>query len=395
FIRDYFIQLKKGSADTIAGWVQLDGENLKQEVAIIIPEIDLTHTGKADKNGRLAFECKAKGLELWSPQHPKLYDVVLESGQDRITDRIGFRTLETRGTQILLNGKPIFLRGISVHDEIAVQRGRVTSRGDALRIVNDALELGCNFIRLAHYPHNEHTIRVADEKGLLVWSEIPVYWAIQFENPQTYELAEQMLTEMITRDKNRACVAFWSMMNETQFTDARLEFIRKLIAKTRHLDDTRLIAAATYPHRLKNGHYTVKDPLMGDLDVIGCNQYIGWYIGNPPDAASITWEKPIDKPLIFSELGGAALAGYHADDETAWSEEFQETIYRSQVEMIKRVDFLAGMSPWALYDFREPNRGLLKEQDKHNRKGIISNRGQYKKAYYVLRNFYHELAEKE
>ena len=140
---------------------------------------------------------------------------MLSSGADKVRDSIGFRTIETRGTQILLNGKPIFLRGISMHEEAPIRGGRAFSQEDAETLLGWASELGCNFVRLTHYPHSENMTRLADRMGLMVWSEIPVYWDIDWENPATLQNAENQLRDMIARDHNRASVVFWSLSNET------------------------------------------------------------------------------------------------------------------------------------------------------------------------------------
>lgn len=110
-----------------------------------------------------------------------------------VRDRIGFRTIERRGTEIFLNGEPIFLRGISVHEDDR-DTGKVTSDEDIRRRFAHAKELGCNFLRLAHYPHHERAAEIADALGLLLWEEIPVYWAIDFENPATLRDANNQLT---------------------------------------------------------------------------------------------------------------------------------------------------------------------------------------------------------
>jgi beta-glucuronidase len=200
-------------------------------------------------------------LTLWSPDNPKLYDVVVETETDRVPDQIGFRSIETRGTEILLNGRPIFLRGISMHEEAPVRGGRAYSREDASTLLGWAKELGANFVRLAHYPHNELTIREADRMGILLWSEIPVYWTILWDNPATLENARTQLSEMIARDKNRAAVVIWSVANETPLSDARLSFLKNLVSHARSLDDGRLVSAAMERHYLNPTTQMIDDPL--------------------------------------------------------------------------------------------------------------------------------------
>jgi beta-glucuronidase len=328
---------------------------------------------------------------LWFPEDPKLYEVVVEAETDQVRDQIGFRSIEARGTDILLNGRPIFLRGICMHEEAPFRGGRAYSRDDAVTSLGWARELGANFVRLAHYPHNEVIIREADRLGILLWSEIPVYWTIQWENAATLENARKQLSEMIERDKNRAAVVIWSVANETPLSEPRLSFLKNLVSQARSLDSTRLVSAAMERHYLNPTTQMIDDPLGEFLDVLGCNEYVGWYDGLPDKADRIEWKSKYDKPLIMSEFGADALFGHHGDALTRWSEEYQEDLYRHQIGMLRKIPFLRGTSPWILMDFRSPRRPLPGIQDYWNRKGLISNRGEKKKAFYVMQQWYREL----
>src|SRR5882724_8874543 len=156
---------------------------------------------------------------------------------------MGFRTVETRGMDILINGKSVFLRGISLHEEDPLRGGRACTEAEARLLLGWARDLGCNYVRLAHYPHSEYMARVADEMGLLLWEEVPVYWTIHWADPATYANAEGQLTELINRDRNRASVIIWSMANETPISPERTAFLGKLVTCARALDPTRLISA--------------------------------------------------------------------------------------------------------------------------------------------------------
>ncbi|HEY0727726.1 MAG TPA: glycoside hydrolase family 2 TIM barrel-domain containing protein [Pyrinomonadaceae bacterium] len=392
FVHDYFIQLQRGSRNRIGGWVKLAGEKPAQQVTIRIPEANISRSFTTDENGFVAIDFAAD-LSLWSPENPKLYDVVIEAQMDRVSDRIGFRSVETRGTEILLNGRPIFLRGVCLHEEAPLRGGRAYSRDDALKLLGWAKELGANFVRLAHYPHNEFMVREADRMGLMVWSEIPVYWTILWENPETLENARNQLSEMIVRDKNRASVVIWSVANETPLSDARLAFLKNLVAHARSLDSTRLLSAAMERHYINPTTQMIDDPLGEYLDVLGCNEYVGWYDGLPAKADRLEWKSNYNKPLIMSEFGADALYGHHGDASARWTEEYQEDLYKHQVAMLKRIPFLRGTAPWILTDFRSPRRPLPGIQDYWNRKGLISNRGEKKKAFYVMQQWYRELQE--
>ena len=390
FIHDYFLQLKKGSKDEVAGWVKLGGSTAPQKVTIEIPEASVKQSVNSDANGYAAVSFKAR-LNLWAPENPKLYLVNLSISTDSIAERIGFRSIETRGTDIVLNGKPIFLRGISMHEESPLRGGRAFSEDDARLLLTWAQELGANFVRLAHYPHNEYMTRVADEMGILVWSEIPVYWTILWDNPETLANARTQLDENITRDKNKASVILWSVANETPVSEARLRFLKELVDHARKLDPTRLLTAANERHYADAKTQVVDDPLGEYLDVLGCNEYVGWYDGLPEKADGLEWKVPSNKPLIISEFGADALFGYHGDASVRFTEEYQKKLYEHQLKMLKRIPSLRGMSPWILTDFRSPRRPLPRIQDFYNRKGLISNRGERKQAFYVLQSFYREL----
>ncbi|MEN3326681.1 MAG: beta-glucuronidase [Acidobacteriota bacterium] len=390
FVQDYLIQLQKGSRQRVSGWVKLAGDKLNQQVTVRIPEAGLTKTFTTDARGFAEIDFNAD-LKLWSPESPKLYDAIIEAETDQVRDQIGFRSIETRGTDILLNGRPIFLHGVCIHEEAPLRGGRAYSREDARTLLGWAKELGANFVRLAHYPHNEFMIREADRMGILVWSEIPVYWTIQWENAATFENARNQLGEMIARDKNRAAVVIWSVANETPLSDTRLTFLKNLVAHARSLDATRLMSAAMERHYINDTTQMIDDPLGKYLDVLGCNEYVGWYDGLPEKAERLEWRSTYEKPLVMSEFGGDALFGHHGDAATRWTEEYQESIYGHQIAMLKKIPFLRGTSPWILTDFRSPRRPLPNIQDYWNRKGLISNRGEKKKAFYVLQQWYREL----
>jgi beta-glucuronidase len=388
FIDDYFIQLDPKKDNTITGWIKLNGVSSSQKVKLKIPEVETEKIFVTDDKGFCSFSFDER-LNLWSPESPKLYDVIIETDKDKIVDQIGFRKIEVEGTDIKLNGKPIFLRGISMHEESPIRGGRAYSIQDAETLLTSAKELSCNYVRLSHYPHNENMTRLADKMGIMVWSEIPVYWTILWDNTDTYKLASQQLSEMINRDKNRSSVIIWSVANETPRGESRLKFLTGLINEARKLDPTRLISAAT-ELTYKDFTITVDDPLSEKLDVIGANEYLGWYSYSIGEIKDFSWNSNFNKPLIISEFGGGAIYDLHGDEHTRWTEEFQNAIYREQLLMMDKIDFLKGMSPWILYDFRSPRRPLPEIQDFYNRKGLISTDGNKKQAFYTLQKFYKE-----
>lgn len=388
FVDDGWIRL--GTDGRIAAGIRLNGPGAANApVKVGIAALGVTIEGKTDADGQWTGSVAApKKLERWSPESPKLYDVTFQSGEDSLTDRVGLRTIEVKGEDILLNGKSIFLRGICLHEEEfgdnPVRSITPASARALLLEVKDGLN--GNFVRLAHYPHSEAMTRMADQLGLLVWSEIPVYWRVDWNNKDTLANARAMLRENIERDRNRASVILWSVANETPVNDARTSFLRTLIADVRALDPSRLVTAALLAGR-KGNVQTIDDPLAGDLDVMAVNTYNGWYTPDAlADVANIQWASPVKKPLIFSEFGADAQYGYR-DDAAAphkFSEEFQAEYYRQTLAMARKVPFLRGLAPWILKDFRSPRRQHPVHQQGWNRKGVLSNMGQRKQAFFVL-----------
>jgi beta-glucuronidase len=393
FIRDYLVQLKKNDKNTLTGYVQLDGAADGETVSIEIPELGVVHPVTTRK-GYASFEFRVEKINYWSPESPKLYEVLVRSKLQRLPDQIGFRTISTEGPNILLNGKSIFLRGISIHEENSQRAARAYSEADALVALTWAKELGCNYVRLAHYPHNEHMLRLADRMGLLVWEEIPVYWTVDFASAATLKSAKQQLTEAMTRDRNRAAIIIWSMANETPPSDPRNAFLLQLIEHSKTLDSTRLLSAALERHEKEGDSSTqVLDDKIGEqLDIVAFNQYIGWYGGKPEDAPKVKWDIRFNKPVLMSEFGGDALQGLHGSRDERWSEEYQEYLYQQTLLMVEKIPNFRGLSPWILADFRSPKRVLPDIQDGWNRKGLISNRGIKKKAFFTLQAFYDKIA---
>ncbi|OIQ79922.1 beta-glucuronidase [mine drainage metagenome] len=392
FIQDYSVQLKKGDKNTITGFIKLNNASSSQKVSVNIPELQIVQALQTNDSGYVQFQINSNKIKYWSPDAPKLYDVFIQTSYQKIKDKIGFKTIETSGPDILLNGKSIFLRGISIHEENGIRGGRAYSKEDAQMLLNWAKELGCNYVRLAHYPHNENMLRLADKMGIMVWEEIPVYWTIDFKNQSTLNNAKNQLTDLITRDKNRACSIIWSVANETPATDERNLFLINLVRHARSLDSTRLVSAALL-HRGENGVGIIDDKIGAYFDIVAFNEYTGWYGGSLEDAPNNKWVTPYNKPIIVSEFGGGALQGLHGSKEERWTEEYQEYLYKQNLLMLEKIPNLRGMSPWILTDFRSPRRLLPGIQDGFNRKGLISNKGIKKKAFYVLKDFYKKIQD--
>ena len=391
FISDYFIQLKKHSFNEVQGWVKLNGAHSRQNVEIKIPELKIVYKSKSDDTG-LAEVKFSSGFDLWSPENPRLYKIIIQCETDTIVDNIGFRSIEAKGSKILLNGKPVFLKGINIHEENPFRAARAFSESDASILLTWAKELGCNMVRLAHYPHNEYMIRLAEKMGIMVWDEIPVYQQIEFSTPGVSDKMDLTMREMVNRDKNRCGVIVWSLSNETSPSPSRDRALVNLSDKCRQLDSTRLITSVINDQHYNNNAINVWDTLYRHFDIISLNEYLGWYVpwqGRPED---VKWNFVCkDKPIVISEFGGEALYGNNKgpkDEAASWSEEYQEQIFKDQVEMLKAIPNLCGTFPWLLVDYRSPGRMHPVYQNGWNRKGLLSDHGDKKKAWYILKAYY-------
>lgn len=332
---------------------------------VLIPELGVdVPVSVAAGEGRARI---AADPALWSPGSPRLYDVEVVFGSDVLRERIGFRRIAVDGTRILLNGEPIFLRGACVHED-DLELGRVTSEADIRRRFAHAQELGANFLRLAHYPHHPLVARIADEMGMLLWAEIPVYWAIDFANPATFADAHNQLMEMIARDGNRASVVIWGVGNENADTEARLSFMAGLARAAREADPTRLVSAACLINRQD---FSIADRLAAELDVIGLNEYFGWYEPDFSGLERLIANSDPGKPVIVSETGADALAGHRGAGRVLFTEDWQAEFHRRQFGLISGVSWIAGYAAWLLYDFRSERRQTGFQRG-FNRKGLIA-----------------------
>ena len=391
YIQNYFFFLDKNSLNEkekrIIVKAELNKKILGENIEITIPQLNKKQIFATNSEGKISGIIKANNLLLWTPENPILYDIGLKLNDEIIKDDIGFRIIETSGKKILLNGKPIFLRGVSIHEEKSNGGGRANSPEDAKNLLGWAKELGCNFVRLAHYPHNEYMIREAEKLGIMVWSEIPVYWTISWDNINTFQNSKNQLKNMINRDKNRANVIIWSIANETPRSKIRDKFLSQLSIYAKSLDNTRLISMAMEVTGRKKQVNIVEDNMSKYVDIISINEYYGWY-RRVKYLNRITWEIPYNKPIIITEFGGGAKYGYHGNKNQRWTEEFQENLYIQTVEMLNKIKGLAGTTPWILKDFRSPRRVLNGIQDYYNRKGLVSDKGEKKKAFYIMQKWY-------
>ena len=400
FIKDWFIRLAPdGSFSTLLVDVEIEGstekgavksEQVNGKAMLEIPELGIKQEIEVSE-GKGKAKISASP-ELWSPENPKLYDVVVSfgsgGGSDKVCDRIGFREVKTNGHDIILNGKKIFLRGVSIHED-HFSLGKTTNPEIIRQSIRDLKEMNGFYFRLSHYPHDRHFARIADEEGVLLWEEIPVYWAVAFDSPVAYNDAENQLSELILRDRNRASVIIWSVGNENADSNSRLTFMSKLAQKARALDESRLVSAACL---IDHEKLQIRDRLADFLDVIGINEYYGWYDPDFDKLPKILNNSKPGKPVLICEFGADARLGQRGSVDELLTEDKQKRLYEQQIETFKKCPYIAGISPWIFYDFRCPRR-LNRFQQGFNRKGLIdADRKTRKPAFYVMQKCYEEVS---
>ena len=380
FIKDWFVYLVP---DGTFSKIHVD-VTCPQEikcVKIIIPALNIEQEVKSNE---AVIEFDSKELVLWSPENPFLYDVYIKCAQDEIHDRIGFREIRTQGNDILLNGKKVFLKGVCVHED-HYRLGKATKPSIIRQTIRHLKEMNGNYLRLAHYPHSRDFARIADEEGVLLWEEIPVYWAIAFNNSESFSDAENQLSELILRDRNRASVIIWSVGNENDDTDERLSFMSRLALRAKKMDSSRLVSAACLVNHVS---LKIEDRLSEFLDVFGINEYYGWYDPDFDKLPAILRNSNPEKPVLICEFGGGARGGQRGTVDDFFTEDKQKALYEKQVAVFKQCPYIAGITPWILYDFRCPRR-TNRYQEGFNRKGLIAEDRETKKlAFYVMQDFY-------
>jgi beta-glucuronidase len=343
-------------------------------------------------------------IKPWSPEHPALYTLVVRGPEGREhRTRFGFRQIGVRGSRILLNGEPIFLRGINRH-ELYPGRGMTPTPEAERSDLEDIKALGCNFVRLCHYQQHPRVYDLADELGLLLWSEIPAWQSsrLTLSDPEVWRVyGAPQLREMILQNRNHPSVIFWSVANEVPSeTTAVRDYIVRAAAYVKEIDPTRLVTFAS--SRL------LSDICYDAVDVIATNEYFGWYYGKMSDVGPLLdnlHRKYPQKPIVVSEFGAGCARGRKPAALPArafdYSEDYQVKLLRSQLSQIlapERSGYVAGSMIWVYNDFPDPARIAPSQPSGHpfvNLKGIVTQHRQKKRSYSVVKEMYQAHAARE
>ena len=444
FIQNAYLQLNPDNLSEALFKLEMNEESSGHMIKLEIPELKFKAEYKTNSLGAITETIKINP-QLWSPLNPKLYEVKISSDAETISDKIGFRSIKTSGQKIYLNNYEIQFKGIAMHSEPIGIAGPAFSKAHFQKLLLTAKDLNINFIRAAHYPYTRHLAKVADQLGLMLWEEVPVYWNIDWGNSKTLNIAKNQITRLVQRDQNRASVVVWSVANETPLSSSRMKFLNALLAEIELDDSSRLSTAALLSGSEEQFRslvlvlalqgaksqwvspkekaifrlildqakipieselsfsLSIDDPLGESVDLISYNEYFGWYYVTffteqmmisegtlrklmfevMPD---IKINSSFDKPIHISEFGAGAKYGNHTNK--IWSEEYQAKLYKHQLEMLSNNPQIQGISPWVFKDFRAMLRPLPGIQDFYNRKGLIDEDGNKKEAFEVLADFY-------
>ena len=444
FIRNAYLQLNPENFTQALFKLEMNNKFAGQEISLEIPELQFSNKFITNSSGAITENIKINP-QLWSPSNPKLYEVIISSANESIKDEIGFRSIKTQGQKIYLNNTEVKFKGIAMHSEPIGIDGPAFSQEHFKELLLTAKELNINFVRAAHYPYTRHLAKIADQFGLMLWEEVPVYWNIDWDNPETLSIAKNQIARLVQRDQNRASVVVWSVANETPLSESRMKFLHALLSEIELTDSSRLTTAALLSgseeqfrslvlvlalqgakskwvdpkeksifksildqanisiDRELNFSLSIADPLGETLDLISYNEYFGWYYVTFFTDQMMIAEGTLrqlmfevmpkikissifNKPIHISEFGAGAKYGNHTNK--IWSEEYQAKLYKHQLEMLSNNPQIQGISPWIFKDFRAMLRPLPGIQDFYNRKGLIDENGNKKEAFKVLADFY-------
>lgn len=347
-------------------------------------------------DGRAQVELRVADAQFWSPDTPRLYDLIVELTRggavvDRYVLPIGIRTIQVAGDQLLLNGKPIYLMGFGRHEDFPI-----TGRGivPAVIVKDYALLkwIGANSFRTSHYPYSEQMMDLADRLGFLVIDETPAVGLFFTEDglARRLELCRQYTQALIARDRNHPSVIMWSLANEP-YSDhpSAKPFFRDLYDLAKSLDATRPVTLVS--------HKGVLEESFEFCDVLTLNRYYGWYseVGRLEDGTA-KLEEEIDamyrkfrKPFIMTEFGADTIPGHHAQPPEMFSEEFQAEMIERYIRALRARPFVVGEHIWNMCDFKTGQ--AIRRMAGMNCKGVFTRDRRPKLAAHRLRELWKRL----
>ena len=369
---------------------------------------------KDGKEGVLYVE----NARLWQVRNAYLYRLRIRimDGEELIDEyeqEIGIRTVKVEGTDILINGEPVYLKGFGKHED-----SDIVGRGFSIGIMKRDFELmkwiGANSFRTSHYPYSEEIYQMADREGFLIIDEVPAVGMFQslmnfmeastgkqtafFEKETTPVLLKahlRAIEEMIARDKNHPSVVAWSLLNEPETTnEAAVPYFKEVFDFANKLDmqkrpRTFALIMNSLPDTCKCYQFS---------DIIALNRYYGWYMKGGYEICVAeelfrkemdAWkEKKLNKPFIFTEYGADTLASEHKLPSVMWSQEYQDEYLKMTHEVFDSYDFIKGEQIWNFADF-QTTEGIMRVNG--NKKGVFTRQRQPKDIAYKLKERWENL----
>lgn len=352
-----------------------------------------------NKYGKIKRTVKLDDAALWSPQQPNLHEIHVRFGEDDMRERIGLRTVEVHGRDILINGQPQQLLGFCRH-EAHPQFGCGLPSQLIASDIQQIKAMGCNFIRGSHYPQDVRFLDLCDEMGICVWNET-IGWqhtAEHLNDPKFMAAQITQCNEMVASSINRPSVIIWGILNESHSHDEACRAgYETLLAKLRELDPTRPLTYAC--------NHPMDDKCLDLVDIISINTYPGWYgteledIAGHLDKISDRMDEigQGDKPMILSEIGAGAIYGWRDDHETRWTEAYQARLLETVIRHIFfQGDRWCGLSIWQFGDCRTSHevRKAIGRPRAFNNKGVVDEYRRPKQAFTTVKDLFQQLKNK-
>ena len=343
----------------------------------------------------VVFEREFDCVKPWSPKNPELYlleTVVCLNGValDDLIERIGFRTVEIRGSEVYLNHERVYFLGFNRHEDYggvgcAIPLQLMTHDMDLLQ------DMGANAVRTCHYPNDERFLDLCDERGILVWEENHAR-GLTLENMQNPNFEQQCgdcIREMIENHYNHPAIVIWGILNEcASETKEGRRMYQKQYEQIRSMDGTRPVTSATCRH--------FTDICLDLPDIVSFNMYSGWYQDcsieerNQQELEWIRQSGGDGKPVIVSEVGAGAIYGYRDRSRCKWSEERQADLIRDSLDVYMNDKNITGIFIWQFADCRVTEEGgwFASRAKCHNNKGILDEYRRPKMAYDVVKEMF-------